>query len=137
MHQSIENTAELAKLERDVARWRQRRKVSCPMPAPLWGRAAELAQELGVGRVARVLGLNQTTLKHRVQASERSGDACLATFVELLPPVPRRADATPGGIGECALEVDSIDGSRLRVMLKGLSMESLATVLRHFARGSS
>lgn len=38
-----------------------------PMPEALWGSTVELGRELGVGRVARALGLNSSAVKNRVE----------------------------------------------------------------------
>jgi hypothetical protein len=136
MSQPVEFSPELAKLEREVERWRRVRKLPCPIPGDFWDRAVVLAGELGVGKVARALRLNQTTLKERVENAGKP-DPCLATFVELLPAALSATTPTSSSqfLGECAFEVDSIDGLRLRVMLKDLSAGSLAVVLRQFAQG--
>jgi hypothetical protein len=102
------------------------------MPVELWERATELAKQLGLRKVAQSLGLNQTTLRNRMEAMEKPG--MLATFVELLP--SPSTGSPHEQIGECALEVDSADGLRLRVILKGLSTGSLTGILRLFAKGS-
>ena len=127
MSYSGENSTELTKLELEVARWRSVRKLPCQMPRDLWERAATLAEEIGVGRVAQALRLNPTILKRRMAGAMNTG---LATFFELLPP----SVLPPLSVGECAFEVDSLEGSRLRVVVKDLSAEALASVLRNFAK---
>lgn len=137
MSQSVKIPPELAKLEKEVAHWRRVRKLPCPMPREFWDRAVVLAADLGVGKVARALRLNQTTLKGRMEDTGKA-DSYLATFIELLPAGPSATPPTTGSshfFGECALEVDSLDGLRLRVMLKDLSAGSLVGVLRQFAQG--
>lgn len=123
---------DLTQLEKELMRWRRVRKLPCAIPEELWGRAARLASKLGVAAVARTLGLNPTHLKRRVLASEPAGNS-LATFVEFFPPT---AAVTPADcIAECALEVDSAHGSRLRVVLKDIAPSSLALILRDFSKG--
>lgn len=136
MSQSVKIPPELAKLEKEVAHWRQVRKLPCPMPREFWDRAVVLAADLGVGKVARALRLNQATLKGRLEDTGKA-DSYLATFVELLPAGPSATPPTGSShfLRECALEIDSIDGLRLRVMLKDLSAGSLVGVLRQFAQG--
>ena len=130
-----EKPTELTQLEQDVTRWRSVRKLPCPMPRNFWERAAALAQQVGVGEVAQALRLNPTVLKRRMAEAKTSGDTGLVSFVELFPPTllqPRTVTSLV--IGECALEVDSIEGSRLRVTVKELSTEALASVLRNFTK---
>lgn len=133
-----EKPTELTLLEQDVTRWRSVRKLPCPMPKNFWERAAALAEQVGVGEVAQALHLNPTVLKRRMAEAKTSGDTGLVSFVELFPPTllqPRTVTSLV--IEECALEVDSIEGSRLRVTVKGLSTEALASVLRNFAKEAS
>ncbi len=136
MSKPVEIPPELAKLEKEMAHWRRVRKLPCPMPGDFWDRAVVMAEEFGVGKVARALRLNQSTLKGRMAATEKP-DSCLARFVELLPTAaPVIASPTSGDyLRECALEVDSMDGLRLKVVLRDLSAGSLVGVLRQFAQG--
>jgi hypothetical protein len=135
MSQAVKVSPGLAKLQEEVARWRQVRKLPCPMPGELWERAIGLAADLGVAKVAGALGLNHNVLKSRVEKA-RKPQSCLATFVELLPTATATTPRSANDLfRECALEVESVDGSLLRVMLKDVSTSSLVSVLRQFAQG--
>ena len=68
MSQPVEVPHELAKLEKEVVRWRQVRKLPCPIPGNFWDRAVVLAGELGVGKVARALRLqNPVKIWHGIR----------------------------------------------------------------------
>lgn len=115
---------ELARLEGDVAEWRRTHGAPSPIPESVWDRAAALCAQHGVGTVARALRLNHTHLKRRVKRPAPVEQT--ATFIELLPA------SFSGGIGECALEVESTRGARMRVVMKNLPAGCLADILREF-----
>ena len=119
----------LKDLELRLADWRKTHKPPTPIPVELWQGAADVAARHGVGPVARALRLDYAALKKRVApaAEPRSIDGPVATFMEWLAP-------TAGPIGECALEVETSHGARLRVHLKSVAVDGLATIIREFVR---
>lgn len=116
---------ELAELERELARWRRDHGAPTPIPSRVWEKAAALAAEQGVHFVARSLKLNPTQLKRKMEGAPDQPSST-ATFIELLPSIS-------SGISECALEVESSRGSRMRVVMKNVPPHSLASILREFA----
>lgn len=127
-HQSTQGngnpTGDLEQVGRELAEWRRENHAPTPIPESLWSRAAALAAQHGTGAVARALCLNHTQLKRRMETVPTAGSAL--TFVELLPP------PMPTNIGECAMEVESHRGNRMRVVLKDVPPLCLAGLLREF-----
>ena len=73
----------LSQLRRRIERWRRTRVKRSPMPPELWIAATELAQELGVYRVAQEVGVGYESLKDRVEAQGEHGAREAGAFVEL------------------------------------------------------
>lgn len=97
------------------------------MPEELWSEVLDLAEEIGPYRAAVDLGLSYPTLKRRFDARRQDpagGVAELPAFVEWLAPVGG------GTVAECVLEVESQGGMRLRLEMKGVPPQGLATMLR-------
>lgn len=114
----------LEALERELAAWRRTHHAPSRIPEAIWARAVRLAAQEGVGTVARVLRLNYAQLKRRMETSP-SAEAP-PTFIELLPPVA-------ANIGECAVEVESHRGTRVRIVMKNVPPACLTSILRDFA----
>jgi hypothetical protein len=89
-----------------------------------------MADLYGICRTAKALRLHYYALKERVDKqaasaadySDREGEA---TFLEL---------AVPSGAasGECILELDSADGTRKRIHLKGVDVPDVVALSRSF-----
>ncbi len=124
-------------LSQRLAEWRKTHRAPSPIPAELWAEAVELATGVGVGPTARALRLDYASLKRRVQestagaATPAAGNTAKAApaFMEWLVP----SVTANGSISECALEVESAHGGRLRIHLKNLAPAGLATILKEFA----
>lgn len=82
--------------------------------------AVGLAQRHNIHRVARTFRLDYGALKRRMPGS---GPQPTATFVELIAP-------SLGSIAECSMEVDSANGAKVRIQMKGVPPAGLATVIR-------
>jgi len=96
----------------------------------LWAAAVEAARESGVSRTASVLRVDYYALKKRLQeqAASSSDMPMLGeppAFVELATPVPRAA-------GECVLELEDVDGAKMRVHLQGFEAPDLAALAQSF-----
>ena len=77
---------DVAKLAKEVERWRATRARRGRMPEDLWTSAASLARTHGVYGISRALKLSYETLKTRVDAGDggRKGqDALLGGFVRV------------------------------------------------------
>jgi len=114
----------LVRLARQFAAWRARRSFGTRIPDRLWAAAAKAAASCGVHQTAKALRLDYYEVQRRVQrngsqrVTTRSGDA-LPAFVEL----PASTLATAAG--ECILEFEKPEGSKLRVHLKGAHVPDL------------
>ena len=101
--------------------WRRTRPPHSRIPEALWTVALAAARTHGVYRTARTLRLNYTDLKRRLGAA--NGAPAPATFVELLP-VP-----SPGGPA-CTLELETAQGTKLRIQLQGIAPPDLTALSR-------
>jgi hypothetical protein len=109
-----------------LAVWRQSHSAPCPLPDHLWAKAAALAAQQGVCKVARALRLGYRELKRRAELVASPAPSASATFIEMLAPVST-------SIAECALEIQSPRGAQMRVVMKNVTPHGLATILREFA----
>ena len=97
------------------------------MPEELWSEVLDLAEEVGPYRAAADLGLCYPTLKRRFDARCQDGadeSTEVPAFVEWLAPIGG------GTVAECVLEVESQGGMRLRLEMRGVPPQGLATMLR-------
>ncbi len=99
--------------------WRGTRKKGERIPEHLWQAMGELARDLGVGRVAEVLGVGYHALKERAVGPGRPVEASDAVFVEL--PLSSAISQS-----ECVVELE--DGRGAKMTLR-LGMGSGAQVL--------
>jgi hypothetical protein len=108
--------------------WRQTRRHREPMPARLWRKAASLAREHTVARIARLARLDYYSLRDRldalVAASPEKQEKHLS-FVEL--PAPLCAPSV-----ECIVELEHPQGGRMRIQVKGAPAPDLAALSRSF-----
>lgn len=94
--------------------WRKSRKKRTSIPRDLWQAAIEQTKSYSINTVSKALGLSNTDLKKRVEAS-RTDISCspspAATFVEL-----GLNEAIPG---RCIIEMDTPRGARVKMDLMG------------------
>lgn len=113
--QRREVDARLERLAGRFARWRAGRPRGARIPATLWAAAVKLAADLGLSRTATALGVSYYSLKGRCEEAEQLAPAaCSPTqplFVELPP--------TNLSARECVIELESADGSKMRMHFKG------------------
>lgn len=119
------HAGDLQRVGRELAEWRRTHHAPSRIPETVWARAVRLAAQEGVSVVARALRLNHTQLKRRMEVVPAVEST--PTFIELLPSVA-------ANIGECAVEVESHRGARMRIVMKNVSPVCLAGILRDFAR---
>lgn len=125
---------------RRFAEFRQTHAVRSRLPEELWASAAKLARRDGITATARALGVDRPSLqkwtdrleprasiKPRKSARRQPRGASGApAFVELL--------AAGTGTGHsCLVEVESHQGGKLRLELKGVATSQLAELIRAFA----
>jgi len=115
--------------------WREARVRGQRIPAQMWTAAVQMARQLGVHRVAKVLHLDYERLKRRVQGAGGVAHAGKidtrkvdTRFVEMLVSPPT---AAPGRC-ECALELENAQGAKMRVELSGKGLGALGAVCSAF-----
>jgi len=116
----------LADAQRRFDRWRRRCPAGTRIPPELWSLAVELAQEHGVSRTARALGLGHKPLRQHLMAVADGAPGGLQKgtgFVEVRWP-------EPVGSARCTLELGDSDGVRLRVELQGAETSEIEAVAR-------
>ena len=113
---------------RRFERWRRSRKIGSRIPAALWAAAVKQAKAYGVHPTAKALGVDYYSLKKRLEEklgarSRRAAPANGAKFVEL-------SAAVRTGIPECIIELEDIEGAKMRIQVKGIEAGDLATLSR-------
>ena len=118
--------AKLAQGRKCFEQWRSKQTHRTRLPDPLWSLATELAQEFGLSRTACTLRLSYNCLKKRLETpvlDPASQTKYPTQFVELQP-----AQAHP--VTECAIECENVQGSKMRIQLKGQDLEGLTRLCR-------
>ena len=94
--------------------WRRQKHGRERIPETLWRSAARAAQQYGVHRVSRAVGLDYVRLKQRVGeevGTKREGPGTDSVFVEL-----------DGGVIEmgagCVVELEKAGGTRMRICVR-------------------
>jgi hypothetical protein len=140
-------TQEAASDHEDVEQLRQRfeefrrmHAVRSRLPDELWAMAAKLARRDGITAIARALVVDRPSLQRwtdrleprasiKVRKSPHrrpQGGSGAPAFVELLA-------ASTGTRNSCLVEVESRQGGKLRLELKGIATSQLAELIRAFA----
>jgi hypothetical protein len=123
----------LEALRRRFKQWRRIRKIGSRIPEPLWSAAVKLAQAHGIHPTAKALGVDYYSLKKRLEEKSVSGSPMVATasgatFVELAAPAPM-------AVQECILELEGVEGAKMRIHFKGIEAPDLAALSRSFWGG--
>jgi len=118
----------LEAVRRRFKQWRRTRKIGSRIPEPLWAAAVKLAEAYGVSATASALGVDYYSLKKRrdeksASRSKVAAPANGAMFVEL--PATART-----GIAECILEIEDVEGAKMRIQLKDIEAPDLAALSR-------
>lgn len=95
--------------------WRMSKQVRSKIPDTLWESAAELCKEHSIVKVCRALRLNYNDLKNRVRGVEKiavSSSGGCSEFVEL-------DFRGPNQPSECVVEMESPNGSKMKMYFKG------------------
>ncbi|MGD0601447.1 MAG: hypothetical protein ABR988_16595 [Terriglobales bacterium] len=129
---------DVEQVRRRFAEWRSTHAVRSRLPEELWAAAAELARRDGIDATSRALDVDKQSLRkwagrlhpapqparRKSQPKPRAND--LPAFVELLT-------SSSGGATSCLVEVESPQGAKLRLELKGIPTSELAKLIRAFA----
>jgi hypothetical protein len=127
-------------LRRRFAEFRQTHAARSRLPEELWGEAAQLARRDGIPATARALRVERPSLQkwtdrfqprsstklRKSWRRQRPGGSGAPAFVELLA-------ASGGAATSCLVEVESQQGSKLRLELKGMAISQLVELMRAFA----
>ena len=96
----------LKEVQQQFEQWRKTRKGRQPIPEHLWQAAAKLSKQYSINYVARLLRLNHTALKEKVEISKQENPA----FVE----IPFSAELSRV---HWTVEMDNTSGAKLRNVL--------------------
>ena len=115
-------------LRRRFKQWRRTRKIGSRIPEALWAAAVKLAEAYGIHPTAKALGIDYYCLKKRLEErpasrSKIATPANGAKFVEL-------SAAARTGIPECILELEDVEGAKMRIQVKGIEAGDLAALSR-------
>jgi hypothetical protein len=114
-------------LQKRFDAWRKSHKPRTRIPSRLWDAAVRIAAQYGHQRTARALHLDYYALKKRLDAAGvKQGPA--PSFIELSPPAPER-------IPEYVLELETRNGSKMRIQIKGMGAPDLNALSSTFWRG--
>jgi hypothetical protein len=120
---------ELEQLRRRFEEFRNAQTSRGRLPEPLWKEAAELAGRYGLNPTARALRLDYNGLKKRMEVpnlpKRHRKETAAPAFVELVGPAP-------SGVTSCSVEIESGQGAKLRLDLKGVATTELAGLIRAF-----
>ena len=98
----------LQEVKQHFEHWRKTRKGRQPIPEHLWQAAAGLTKQYSINHVARLLRLNHSALKEKVEISKQENPA----FVEI--PFPDELSPV-----YWTVEVDNTRGAKLRMSCQG------------------
>ena len=98
----------LKQVQQQFEQWRKTRKGRQPIPEHLWQAAAGLVKHHSINYVARLLRLNHTALKDKVEISKQESSA----FVEI--PLPDKVSPF-----HWTVEMEKTSGAKLTMSCQG------------------
>ena len=120
------NSKQIDHLRKRFDDWRKSHKPRTRIPGRLWDSAVRIAGQYGLHRTARVLHLDYYALKKRLDAAGvKQGP--VPSFIELSPPAPER-------IPEYVIELETRNGSKMRIQIKGMGVPDLDALSSTFWR---
>lgn len=114
----------LERLANELKAWRSENSPAQPLPAQIWSDSAKVAKRAGVWPVAKALRLDYSKLKRLTREGQQLAPPS-PTFAELLP----MAGQT---LGDCAIEIESPHGARMRIQILNANPSGLAGLIREF-----
>jgi hypothetical protein len=113
-------------LRKRLDAWRNTHRPRSRIPNRLWSAAVHVAGQCGLNRTAKALSLDYYDLKKRLGAgSVRRGT--VPSFIELSPVV---SGPTP----ECIIELETRNGAKMRIHIKGMGAPDLSALISAFWR---
>ena len=114
----------IARLQLQLEQIRSTQPRGKRLPDSVWQAAVELAREHGVYSVAHPLRLDFAGLKKRLDGvSHRRRKTRKPAFVELIAPPSAM-------LGECLIEFESLQGSKVRIQWKAATSPDWMSLLR-------
>ena len=98
----------LKQVQQQFEQWRKTRKSRKPIPEHLWQAAVEVAKQYSINHVARLLRLNHTALKEKVEISKQE----VTAFVEI--PLPDKVSPF-----HWTVEMEKTSGAKLTMSCQG------------------
>jgi 2-iminoacetate synthase ThiH len=119
---------EVEQLRQRLDEFRSAHALRSRLPESLWTAAAELAKRHGVYQTARALHLDYAGLKKRIENHgqvKRKRAMAPPGFMEFIAPGARP-------VTDSTLEVESAQGSKLRLNLQAIATTELVNLIRAF-----
>jgi len=113
-------------LRKRLDAWRKTHRPRSRIPGRLWNAAVNVAGQCGVDKTAKALRLDYNDLKKRLDAG-CGRRASVPSFIELSP-------AMSGLTPECIIELETRNGAKMRVHIKGTGVPDLNALSSVFWR---
>ena len=121
--------AQIYQLQKLLDAWRKSRKRRSRIPGRLWDSTVRVAGQCGLNRTAKALHLNYYDLKKRIDTIHVNQGPS-PSFIELNP------SAVSGSPPECIIELETRNGSKMRVQMKGMGVPDLNALSQVFWRSA-
>jgi len=99
--------------------WRRTKRRRDRIPAALWEAAASLSGQHSTNKISKLLHLNHTALRDCIgahkQGEEIQEKAPAFIELEMIP---------SGAVNECTIEMERPDGGKMKICLKGSSIDA-------------
>jgi hypothetical protein len=123
---SPDNSNQIEILRKRLDAWRKTHKARSRIPTHLWDSAARVAGQCGLNRTAKALHLDYYDLKKRMNGAAVS-QGPVPSFIELSPPAAV-------SVRECIIELESRNGSKMKIQIKGTGIPDLHVLSNMFWR---
>jgi hypothetical protein len=117
---------QIDQLRKRLDAWRKSHKPRSRIPGRLWDSAVRSAGQYGLNKTAKALRLDYYDLKKRLNVAVVSSEP-VPSFIELSP-------TTSSPSPECVIELESQNGAKMRIHLKGMAVPDLNALSSAFWR---
>ena len=121
---SSSSNHQIDQLRKRLNDWRKSHRPGSRIPVRLWDAAVRLAGQYGVNKTAKALRLDYYDLQNRLNGVIARSEP-VPSFIELSP-----AASSPSP--ECVIELESRDGAKMRIHLKGTAVPDLNALSHTF-----
>ena len=123
---------EIQRIAMELKLWREQKKHGDRIPEWLWEAAVQLCKSHGLRPVFVALQLDYNPLKKRLSASTPQVRSEKKKRLKSDPKAPQFVEVTLSPEkSECVLELENQRGEKLKVEMRGVSLE-IEKVLQHF-----